>query len=714
MSDNSNNNHDDHSDSYQNTAINERDAVNDRMTHVITNDEYIHSRLDEVDYTGGTNMALHSCDTAATAPVVASAATVLSLSDSKSAIANTGDAKKEDQSSRGDSNNIYNCDDTEVAEDTHFNDESRLSECNSIISTEIVDSVYGAAPCEHTRLSNSPKHGENCRRASNTKATFRSVRSFTPGAVLASSPSVAYSNGSSEIETNSNAEISSYFGRMSSNEFSTSNCIEQRPGAIAMHGMNVEYSSTVQNVIVAEVVEPGLDMSERRRIVEETLQRVSSQTVTAQVVVRDDNKSVRKHRAIVITLIGVMAATLAAVTVLILRTRSSSPDIGVSDINPSLSPTQNDPRDNIFRTTVELYDAVDAYLIALNGTDSAVSSEVALKYGHPMNTWNVYLLRNFTGVFAPTLRSMDLLYGFNENLSEWDVSNAETMAGMFENSIAFQGIGLENWNVSQVVDFSYMFFNSNSFNGTVSKWDTSSATTMDGMFLLAEAFNDDLSLWDVSNVQSMNSMFGQASVFEGTGLGNWNVGKSEDFLYMFWLATAFNEDLSLWDVSNAQSMNSMFAQASLFEGTGLEYWNVGKVKDFSYMFYSASVFQGTISTWDTSSAETMESMLSEASSFWDNVSMWDVSNVINMNFLFNNAVSFSGDGIARWNVSKVTSMQGMFSGVFLFDEDLSSWDTSSVTDFTSMVSAVTTMCVQVATNDVISLAHVLLHLCFTV
>jgi surface protein len=662
-------------------------------------------------------MALHSCDTAVTAPVVASAATTLSMLDSKSAVPNTGDVKKEDQSSRGDNSNIiYNRNDTEVADDANVNDESRLIEYNTITSTEIVNSVYGAAPCEHTRLSSSHKNGENRQHANNTKATFRSVRSVTPGVVLTSSPSVAYSTGSTEFDTNSNDGNSSYFGRMSSNEFSTSDYNEQQPGAIAMHGMNVEYSSTVQNVIVAELVDPALDMSERRRIVEETLQKVSSQTVTAQVVVRDDNTSVRKHRTIIITLIGVMAATIVVVTVLILRARSSPPDVGVSDITPSLSPTQNDPRDNTFRTTEELYDAVDAYLIALNGTDSAVSSEVALKYGHPMNTWNVYLLTNFTGVFAPSRRSMDLLYAFNENLSEWDVSNAETMAGMFENSFAFQGIGLEHWDVSSVVDFSDMFSSSISFNGTVSKWDTSSATTMAGMFLLAEAFNDDLSLWDVSNVQSTNSMFGQASSFEGTGLGNWNVGKVEDFSLMFWLATAFNEDLSLWDVSNVQSMNSMFAQASIFEGTGLENWNVGKVQDFSYMFLSASAFQGTISTWDTSGAETMESMLSEASSFSDNVSLWDVSNVTNMKFLFSNAVSFTGDGLDLWNVSKVTSMYGMFNGVLLFNIDLSSWDTSSVTDFTSMVSADTTMCVQVATNYRISLAHVLLflHLYFKV
>jgi hypothetical protein len=156
MSDNNNYNHDDHSNSYQNTVINETEAVNDRMTHVTTNDDDIQIRLVEVDNTEGTNMVLHSCDsTAVTAPVVATVATTLSLLDSKSAVPNTGDAKKEDQSSRGDGNKFYDWNDTEVAEDANVNDESHLTECNSIISTEIVDSMYGAAPCEHTRLSSS-------------------------------------------------------------------------------------------------------------------------------------------------------------------------------------------------------------------------------------------------------------------------------------------------------------------------------------------------------------------------------------------------------------------------------------------------------------------------------------------------------------------------------------------------------------------------------
>jgi hypothetical protein len=532
-----------------------------------------------------------------------------------------------------------------------------LEDNYSASATEIADSVSSASTTslEIERLPSARcDAGINGRRTSNTKRTFRSMRASTLGAVDASLNVAAHTNGRLGDQS-SNHGSSDDFGRIGSEELSISFDAEAvRPGAIAMYGMNVEYSSMVgHNLVAAEVVDSTLDASERRRIVQETLQDISNRTVTAQVVVSDNNKSVRKYCTIFMILIGVVMAIFAVVIVLIFQLRLTSPDIA-----PSLSPTQYVPRDNIFRTTEELYDAVDAYIIALNalnGTDSVASSEVALRFGYPMNTWNVHLLTNFTRVFAPTRTSIHQEYAFNENLSAWDVSNAETMAGMFENSISFQGIGLENWNVSQVVDFSYMFFNSNYFNETVSKWDTSGATTMEGMFLLAIAFNDDLSLWDVSNVQSMNSMFSEAWFFEGTGLGN---------------------------------------------------WNVGKVEDFSYMFLGASSFQGTISKWDTSSAETMEYILSVASSFNDNLALWDVSNVMNMNFMFSSAVSFSGNGLARWNVSKVTAMHSMFSGVLLFDEDLSFWDTSSVTDLTSMVSASITICVLVAKNYRISLAHV--------
>jgi surface protein len=71
---------------------------------------------------------------------------------------------------------------------------------------------------------------------------------------------------------------------------------------------------------------------------------------------------------------------------------------------------------------------------------------------------------------------------------------------------------------------------------------------MKEMFYLAEAFNGDLSSWDVSNVTIMEAMFQEA-----------------------W---AFNGDLSSWDVSNVTTMEGMFYEADAFNKNNIKNWDL--------------------------------------------------------------------------------------------------------------------------------------------
>jgi surface protein len=49
-----------------------------------------------------------------------------------------------------------------------------------------------------------------------------------------------------------------------------------------------------------------------------------------------------------------------------------------------------------------------------------------------------------------------------------------------------------------------------------------------------------------------------------------------------------------------------------------------------------------------------------------------------MSHMFHEAKSFNQD-ISKWNVSKVTDMAFMFSNTKLFNQDISKWDVSNVT-----------------------------------
>ena len=234
------------------------------------------------------------------------------------------------------------------------------------------------------------------------------------------------------------------------------------------------------------------------------------------------------------------------------------------------------------------------FITAMGNLMSAqfVKQSVRDEFNQDISNWDVSNVTDMSGLFSGLIL-------FNQDLNKWDVSNVETMERMFSYGgtaglqvTVFNG-NISSWDVSKVTNMSDMFGENQNFNQDISNWDVSNVTDMSGMFS-ENPFNQDIGNWDVSKVTDMGRMFAYTNFNQD--IGNWDVSKVTDMSNMFVNAKAFNQDIGNWDVSKVTDMNRMFLEANAFN-QNISTWNTAKVFRLEYMFYGATVFNQDLTKW---------------------------------------------------------------------------------------------------------------------
>jgi surface protein len=268
----------------------------------------------------------------------------------------------------------------------------------------------------------------------------------------------------------------------------------------------------------------------------------------------------------------------------------------------------------------------------------------------------------------------------NTNGAAWDTQRVTGMSAMFSGTNFFNQ-DISGWNTSNVANMNAMFNSATAFNQNIGAWNVSKVTNFDNMFINATQFNNggssDINNWSINTTSSvtMLSMFKGAIVFNQP-IGNWNTSSVTNTSMMFQLATLFNQDIGNWNVSNVANMNAMFNSATAFN-QNIGAWNVSKVTNFDNMFQGATQFNNggssDINNWsiNTSGTVIMTGMFQNCP-FNQPIGLWNTSNVTNMSTMFNAATSFNQD-ISTWNVSNVTTFNGMFSTASSFNRNLGAW-----------------------------------------
>jgi surface protein len=237
----------------------------------------------------------------------------------------------------------------------------------------------------------------------------------------------------------------------------------------------------------------------------------------------------------------------------------------------------------------------------------------------------------------------------------------------------------------------YMFSGAEAFDNTgsssISNWDTSSVNSMDFMFQNT-SFYQNISNWNVSSV-AINPMPGFSS---GTSLVYQNIPVG------FIVSLGGNGVTVTTTLSSLSSIPSspipLFVQANL-RGT-LEFFAVVNQSSQENIISYANEDPAGINYFTPSGLNSavpfnniVTTLMTDMSNMFYNpngstifnqpIGSWDTSSVTNMSSMFYGAQAFNQD-IGYWATNQVTTMEAMFQSAIVFNQDIGSWQTANVTN----------------------------------
>lgn len=351
---------------------------------------------------------------------------------------------------------------------------------------------------------------------------------------------------------------------------------------------------------------------------------------------------------------------------------------------------------------------------------------------------------------------------FNQDIGNWDVGNVSNATRMFQNVAFNSKPTLGNWGVNRApgvdVNLSYMFYANTAFNQNVSHFNTSRVTNMYQMFAYASNFNNNgvggvgagMDTWDVSictdftgmfqNNPSFNQYIGSWTLLSGdtatgtntsvttnqlidsatnfitagvkTGMTVINNSTSKQatvtlpsLLYNgfrnnnpapFKLIDTATVDFITYvtvgdwvtngdtgataQVVSIDAINELTLTADIFPINNQKY----SIQPSYYVNLNSDIFTSTSTSYAIFQSVTLNSMFSATTSFNQDLSNWNTSNVTNMRLLFYGPAGTSTN-FSLWDVSRVTNFWGMFRGLTTsLNPDVGGWNISSATDLEDM------------------------------
>ena len=288
------------------------------------------------------------------------------------------------------------------------------------------------------------------------------------------------------------------------------------------------------------------------------------------------------------------------------------------------------------------------------------------------------------------------------HMSEWDVSEVETMQGLFKDRTSIPS--LVKWDVSKVANMMSMFENSD-FNEDIRHWDVRKVTDFSSMFKGNTQFAVDLTFWEV-HASTHKDMFYGNPYYDGITflidetipevLTDITFRKALDYELKGYYeidAVCFKGGDNPVNVNTADDCFQQCDNTLTFIVTGLCYCVSHELDITSSECQQAndSVYKSLTINGETFTVMTRQTPTDSDTSptriytkkipNYGDISDWLTYQVTDMSGAFKDK-QFNGD-ISRWVVSSVTDMSSMFEGS-AFNSDISGWEVVNVKNMNSM------------------------------
>lgn len=275
-------------------------------------------------------------------------------------------------------------------------------------------------------------------------------------------------------------------------------------------------------------------------------------------------------------------------------------------------------------------------------------------------------IKNVTHMFSNTrtLSSLTLNWGNN-------FSNVESTSSMFAGTHLGSIVGMENWNISSVTNMNGMFKQSGIPTLNVS-WGSK-----------------------MSKVQNLNSVFEGSSVSTIIGIENWQLNNVNSMISMFEKTNNLKQVNIAWSdgmpkltttskmfsgsaIESLPALNDWGATPQLVDisymfentsrlgvdGSTLDVTKLGRnVQDASHLFASSGIRKVTgLVSWTTTMLDTVEYMFYNTTNLTTIPLSWGAQthSITNMEGMFRGAGAQNIEGIHTWDVRNVKNMSGMF------------------------------------------------------